>query len=227
MPVICDHNTRSHSTEPPLSWIYKWRCLLGLLCTTFPKTAFLFHCHLLGGCPSSFYLSILSLQGLPAAGCLTYNPKSKHTLLVQILCVVFYLLPVHLNSSFPDKDSVVCGVSDFNQKLVLWKLHFRMVSGGGVARLVRWGAEGLWCFLLSEFAAFHSSDTIVFLDCHQERGLFSLFLMSQLEIMMWIPRECNVKTCWLSHFIIRNEFIYHFLFLCFSFCSHFSYTYYT
>lgn len=48
-------------------------------------------------------------------------------------CVVFYLILVHLNSSFLDKDSVVSGVIDFNQKLVLSKLRFRMVSGGTAA----------------------------------------------------------------------------------------------
>lgn len=39
-------------------------------------------------------------------------------------CVVFYLILVHLNSGFLDKASVVSGWIDFNQKLVLSKLHF-------------------------------------------------------------------------------------------------------
>lgn len=47
-------------------------------------------------------------------------------------CVAFYLILMHLNSSFLDKDSVVSGLIDFNQKLVLSKLRFRMGSGSSV-----------------------------------------------------------------------------------------------
>lgn len=48
-------------------------------------------------------------------------------------CVVFYLILMYLNSTFLDKDSVVSALIDFNQKLVLSKLHFPVGSGGNVA----------------------------------------------------------------------------------------------
>lgn len=38
-------------------------------------------------------------------------------------CVVFYVILTHLNSGFLDKDTVVSELIDFNQKLVLPKLH--------------------------------------------------------------------------------------------------------
>lgn len=44
-------------------------------------------------------------------------------------CVVFYLILMHLNSGYSDKDPVVSGLIDSNQKLVLAKLHFQWLWG--------------------------------------------------------------------------------------------------
>lgn len=60
---------------------------------------------------------------------------------------------MHLNSGFLDKGSVVSRLIDFNQKLVLAKLHFRTDSGGNEVR-----SSGILkysdIFLNSEFGAF-------------------------------------------------------------------------
>ena len=68
-------------------------------------------------------------------------------------CVVFYLILMHLNSGFLDKDSVVSELIDFNQKLVFPKLRFWMGSEGNVAY-----SSGMLksyeVFLNSEFVAF-------------------------------------------------------------------------
>lgn len=47
-------------------------------------------------------------------------------------CVAFYLILVHLNSSFCHKDPVVSGLIYFNQKLVVSELCFQMGCGGSV-----------------------------------------------------------------------------------------------
>lgn len=47
-------------------------------------------------------------------------------------CVAFYLILMHLNSSFLHKDPVVSGLVYFNQKLVVSKLCFQMACGGRV-----------------------------------------------------------------------------------------------
>lgn len=59
-------------------------------------------------------------------------------------CVVLYLILMPLNSGFLDKDSVVPGLIDFNQKLVFSKLRFQNGLWGprGVllrdAEVLRW-----------------------------------------------------------------------------------------
>lgn len=68
-------------------------------------------------------------------------------------CVVFYLILMHLNSGFLDKDSLVPGLIDFNQKLVLSKLRSWMGSGGNVA-CSSGMPKDYDIFLNSEFAAF-------------------------------------------------------------------------
>ena len=68
-------------------------------------------------------------------------------------CVVFYVILTHLNSGFLDKDTVVSELIDFNQKLVLPKLHVWMGSRGNVVY-----SSGMFksyeVFLNSEFVVF-------------------------------------------------------------------------